>query len=132
MSHARHLLMQDLFNMHGIYSRMNEAMQDQSRSINKKKEELVYDRLKQLDRFDVMQTATHRFPKINITIQDGWEKYYVDNGTENGLFVIGFKNSEPVQKVENGNVTFSIDVIIAYLEDDTMPKKTKPTTKQDV
>lgn len=84
----------------------------------KKKEELI--KLKLIEKgfgHLIEGLKTRRFPKICCVIQGQWELYFADDNSDEGTFIIGFKDVYSNPLLDNGKYTAT--ATIEY--QDTLP-----------
>lgn len=94
---------------------VNEAIKKLAEDVQNKKTKLVKQKLKEKGFGHLIEGMEKRiFPRVARVVQpDGWELYFADDGTDSGLFIIGFKDvtqfnqsSDPTDYRVNYTTTF--------------------------
>lgn len=82
-----------------------------SEDLYEKKEELLKQKLTEKGFGHLIERLkTRRFPKICCIRQGEWELYFADDDTDEGAFIIGFKDvtNEPISKDGKYSITSTI------------------------
>lgn len=59
-----------------------------------KKSQFIKDKIAEKGFGELLETASHRFPKLCQVKQGEWTLWYADNGTPEGQFIIALKDAE--------------------------------------
>ena len=93
-----------------------DAIQEWSKRIQAKKEEVFLQRLKELNiEFDLEEEKKRRFPRFRIETEMYKETYWYNDGSVEGLRIITFVTSQPsLPNINDAVSTIKLNVDISY------------------
>ena len=73
---------------------IDDLVNKMAQSLSDKKEQLLIDALITKGYSHYLGFQSQRFPKVVCEVRNGWTCYYAYDGSDNGQFIIGFKEPE--------------------------------------